>query len=224
MRALLIFLAGTLPILTAYNNAYAELYSCKGVWTNQPCDGEVETVLEERPVRVPSEEQRVLSEIESLLHSLRMKSIDARHDYGVELSIDHVVSRCYSLESLPNQRLADCREAVNTKEEQLRERIYQEELLKIRRAELERKDSEPAREVVTVIDRERYIYLPRRHRKPGSGKPGSGVHRQPPGTGVNQKPGRRDPEAQKKPASRFDIRMQERKSLFDRRREQRQGQ
>jgi len=196
--------------------AYAELYSCDGVWTNQPCDGEIESTLQETPPRQASEESRALSQIETLLHNLRMKSIEARSSFGVDVEIEDVVSRCYSLQTSPAEQLDDCRQLVGTREAVIRELVQQEELLRIRRAELEEKRREPSREVVTAIDRERHIYVPVNprdfHRKRGK--------RDPADRGRSKKDRGVAPEQTTK--SRFDQRMDERMNRFDQRQNQRQ--
>ncbi len=58
--------------------AKAEVYNCEGTWTNKPCSGKVDAVLEEARPKENADADPTLSQKRSMLHELKMKALEAK--------------------------------------------------------------------------------------------------------------------------------------------------
>lgn len=138
----------------------AEMNLCDGVWTNQACKGVEERRLGTTKELTPEEQALVAarSKKRSVLHELTMRSIEAKRDYGVDLSLEKAEQVCRDDSSTVDA----CREAADLLNERLAKRVTQElELVKAKR-ELEAKENPPAPPQHTaIVIQERPIYIDR---------------------------------------------------------------
>jgi hypothetical protein len=131
-----------------------EVHDCNGRWTNLPCD-QAAAPANNKKVLTP-DEARARSQKETLLHKLRMKSIEADRKYKIDLDMSVVESLCNNVTT----SLEICRKESERLEEKLDRKINAAALLKQREEKIE-KLKEPAVVQVpqtTVIIRERYPY------------------------------------------------------------------
>ena len=110
------------------SSVQAEMVKCNGIWTNRPCQGYSETKLQADEVVPPANkaEATALSKKRSLFHELTMKSIEARREYGVDLSLEDVESFCLRQKT----SVDECREKTEKRADKIDGKLTQVALVR----------------------------------------------------------------------------------------------
>lgn len=127
-----------------------EVHQCSGRWTNLPCD-QVESHQTNRKVLTP-EEAKERSSKESILHRLRMKSIEANRKYEIHLDLSLAEELCQSTTTA----LDVCRKEVERLDDKLDKKINSVALLRQREAKINHPSATQAPGQTTIIIRDRY--------------------------------------------------------------------
>jgi len=133
-----------------------EIHNCNGRWTNLACD-KLSITVGARKVLTPDEAKN-RSQKESILHKLRMKSIEANRKYDVNLDITGAENSCNANLS----GLEDCRKEAERLDEKLDKKINSAALLKQREAKIKQPAPFQTPGQTTIIIRDRYPVFRRR--------------------------------------------------------------
>lgn len=165
-----VFIYLILPVsllLIEVSTVTAEMVLCDGIWTNSSCEGisqkkvgATEAITEEQKALVKTRSKK-----RSLLHQITMSSIDARRQYGVDLSLDSAQETCRE----DSTTIEKCREVTEGFSEKLNVRIDQAVKIAQAKREEEEKSRPPvvAQQTTIIIeDRPNYITDYRRRRHP----------------------------------------------------------
>ncbi|HQH26721.1 MAG TPA: hypothetical protein PLP17_04930 [Oligoflexia bacterium] len=99
--------------------ASAQIFECDGRWTNRPCSGKVEGMVEEvKPEQAPVEDSG-LSEKKALYHDLNMKTIEAKRRYNLRFDLAAVQQLCFQQQST----LDECRKEIQAMEDRIDAKI-----------------------------------------------------------------------------------------------------
>lgn len=125
----------------------AELKKCHGVWTNKPCEGQVEGAIAEA-TSVPRAPGAVELDRKKLwIHDLDTKRFGAKQQYGLDFDLSEARKIC--LES-PSS-LSDCRKAVDDKMSEIDSKL--QSTAERKRAEAEISKPTPAQQPnITIIN------------------------------------------------------------------------
>lgn len=102
---------------------YADLNNCNGTWTNKPCDG-LSRVPEEKKENTSDPDK---SKKESLLHDLRMLSLESRRDYEIRYDISLTERTCKYTD------LVECDKAIKAAQRDLQELKTKAQLIKTKK-------------------------------------------------------------------------------------------
>jgi len=86
----------------------ADLVECDGVWTNEPCEGQALSVIDEEPGRELTPEERRKKDIDYLLRNLSSTRYRAEREIGVPINTAVARSACEA----ENATVDLCRETV----------------------------------------------------------------------------------------------------------------
>jgi len=144
-----------------------EIHECDGRWTNLPCD-KLAPLPANKKILTP-EEAKARSQKESLLHRLRMKSIEANRKYDVDLDISSAEDLCNN----STTSLEICRREAERLDDKLDKKINTAALLKQKEEKLKEPAVAKVPNQTTVIIRERYPVYRRRYGDYGLNTPGN---------------------------------------------------
>lgn len=102
------YLLTLLLSLLLTSTARAELSNCNGVWTNDPCEGNASSKLEEKDFKPQDPQKRLQSKKQQILHDLRMKELNSERTHKIDIAIDPAETVCND----PATTLEDCQEKV----------------------------------------------------------------------------------------------------------------
>ncbi len=112
----IVFIFSAVPCL-------ADLYNCKGTWTNKPCDGSNKI-----PEKKETPDNKDKSKKESILHDLRMLVIKAKREHDIRYNIEVIEDLC------KNSNLEDCDKSVKTAQKELQTQVTDADEAKERNA------------------------------------------------------------------------------------------
>lgn len=151
------YLLTLLLSLLLTSTARAELSNCNGVWTNDPCEGNASTKLEEKDFKPQDPQKRLQSKKQQILHDLRMKELNSERAYKVDVAIDAAETSCND----PATTLEDCQEKVTELRDKIDKRILAAKKLEIKEKKIEAEKAEAEAQgnttSITIIkERRRY--------------------------------------------------------------------
>jgi len=106
--------------------AEAELFKCKGVWQNKPCDGEASRIITETNSVLDEKSLKTLSKKKSLVHDITMRSLEAKRDYDIRTDLDNVEQVCYDT----TKSIEECKSAISKVDSFIDDKLKTAALLK----------------------------------------------------------------------------------------------
>lgn len=144
-------------LLALPSSALSQLYECDGVWTNQPCKGGTEQVIEEIKREPRSEQAIEKDKRSSALHDLEMLRLKVNRENNTNINIDGVRRFCNNA----SNSLEDCKDKVSKKENEINELLLSKEESEPKKTETENDETE----TIIVDGVNRTPYDRRRRRK-----------------------------------------------------------
>lgn len=139
-QTLILAFFALLPLFLFTRSLPAELRLCNGRWTNLPCNGETDRVMEERdspPRPAGADDADKKSGWLLDLNALRLR---AREKYDIQVSISDAEEACRRSET----SLDDCRQLINQKEQNINQLMLEHKKIAVdqERNKLEAKKQE----------------------------------------------------------------------------------
>ncbi|MCB0317500.1 MAG: hypothetical protein KDD56_02000 [Bdellovibrionales bacterium] len=133
-----------------YQNAFADIYFCNGVWTNTSCENEPEKVItsneDSKTSEINNEEHKILSKKKSLLHNLASLKFKLEREYGGNFSINSAERVCQD----PASSLEECERAIDAAEKNLLDKQLALSKLKQNESESENEPTESSGDTVVI--------------------------------------------------------------------------